>query len=946
MSNITDKGEQPALISAKPLHALSCAQQAAFGQAIEALLPASQIIRDLARRLAFSTDASFYQMTPSLILQVTHAEQMRQVMALAQQYHVAITFRAAGTSLSGQAVTDSVLLMLSPDWQRAEVLENGRKITLQPGVIGAHANRLLAPFGRKIGPDPASINACKVGGIAANNASGMCCGIKHNSYHTLAAMHLILADGGEVRTDDDKSRERFSASHQSLLRELTELSQRVGSDPNLVSHIRHQFRLKNTMGFGINALLDFDDPIDMLAHLMIGSEGTLGFIADITYHTVSLPQHREAGLYLFSSLEQACRFTAALTSSEVSAVELMDSRALRAVQHLLTPFTTDVVDAGEVALLVEIGADNEHRLSASHTQLQALLESFSGTIPICELTSDSSTIETLWAIRKGLFPAVGAVREAGTTVIIEDIALPLDQLADGLGELSRLFDLHNYAEAIIFGHALDGNIHFVFTQRFDSPQENQRYQAMMDAVVELITQKYDGTLKAEHGTGRNMAPFLSNQWGEQSVKLMREIKRLLDPAGILNPGVVLNDDPHCHLANLKTLPPVNDKVDACIECGFCEPNCPSKNVTLTPRQRIALKRRATLLTESDLHQVETAFQYLGVESCAATGMCASACPVDIDTGDWIRDLRGQASDNHRLAQFSSAHWAGLSKATRASLNLAHGLSKIISPAALEKTSRALNKLSGHRIPVWLDTTPAAASTQRFRSTSCREKAIYVPSCPNRIFGANNQHPPLQKVVISLLNKADIEVIIPSATESLCCGQPWLSKGYLQQATEMNQKAIQSIAQLNNHAELPVVIDASSCALQFKQSGQSYWELSTFLLTHVAPKLNIQPLRGSVLLHTTCSAKRSNDAEALRKLTRLCAENVIEMDEISCCGFAGDKGFWLPELNESALEPMKRPHIKQCQRGISNNRSCEIGLSRYSGVSFSHIAYLLDEVSLP
>ncbi|MCW8090843.1 FAD-binding and (Fe-S)-binding domain-containing protein [Alteromonas sp. ASW11-130] len=932
------------LNSAKSLHQLPAAQRAAFDDAIDALLPPPQIIRDLARRLAFSTDASFYQLTPSLILHVATPQQMRQVISLAQKYAIALTFRAAGTSLSGQAVTDSVLIMLTPDWQIGKVLEDGLRIALQPGVIGARANRLLAPYGRKIGPDPASINACKVGGIAANNASGMCCGIKHNSYHTLSAMHLILADGSEVITDDPQSTRQFRASQAPLLAELKQLSDELQTDPPQCELIRHQFRLKNTMGYGINALLDFDDPLDMLTHLMIGSEGTLGFIANITYHTIPIPAHRSVALYLFPSLTQACALPARLQALSVNAVELMDTRALRAVQHLLTSFTVKPIADGEVALLIEIGADCDNSLAVNKKAIEGLLEATAVARPICEFTSEIDTIERLWAIRKGLFPAVGAVRKTGTTVIIEDVALPLAQLAEGLNDLNNLFEEHNYPEAIIFGHALDGNVHFVFTQRFDTQAEVLRYQAMMDAVVELITIKYDGTLKAEHGTGRNMAPFLSNQWGQQSVNLMRKIKFLLDPSGIFNPGVILNDNPNAHLTHLKALPQVDDKVDACIECGFCEPSCPSKNLTLTPRQRIALMRRATHLEVGEKQQVEKAFQYLGVDSCAATGMCASACPVDIDTGDWVRDLRRRRNTNAWFGRLSMHHFPVVTQAVRTSLSLARSVSNIISPAKLEKVSRKMNRFTGKRIPVWLDTTPSGASSKHCQSVQFDEKVIYLPSCPTRVFAANKQQLPLQYVVTSLLNKAGIQVIIPEDSDNLCCGQPWQSKGYAELADKKNNQTSQSIHHLNSGKEYPVLTDASSCALQFKLSGQSYWELSAFLLEHVVPKLQIVPLNETVLLHTTCSTKRNKQADMLRQLTQLCVDRIIEVDEISCCGFAGEKGFWLPELNESALAPIKETDIASCRRGVSNNRSCEIGLSRYSGIEFSHVAYLLDEVS--
>ena len=921
-----------------------------FFAQVKALLPPEHVITDLARRIAFSTDASFYTKTPKLVVRIPSASSMQKFMALAFEYTVPVTFRAAGTSLSGQAISDSVLVMLTRDWTDSEITDDGNAITLQPGIIGAAANRLLAPYHRKIGPDPASINTCKVGGIAANNASGMCCGVKDNSYHTLKAMHVIFADGSEVDTGCEHSVARFRDTHATLLSDIRTLCDDIKANDALCDKIRHLYRLKNTMGYGMNALLDYDDPLDVLIHLMIGSEGTLGFIASITYRTVALPKARQSGLYLFPSTRAASECIPALAALNVDAVELMDTRALRSVAGLLEPFYDLPVTDGAVALLIDVGADDADTLDATLAQIRKALSPDSdknGVIPMCEFTADPVTINALWQIRKGLFPAVGAVRETGTTVIIEDVAFPLTELADGLDALTLLFDKYGYDEAIIFGHALDGNVHFVFTQRFDSPEEVRRYDNFMQDVGALVTTQFKGTLKAEHGTGRNMAPFLRSQWGDDGVAVMQRIKTILDPAGILNPGVIINPDPNAHLDCLKSMPAVSDEVDKCIECGFCEPQCPSLHYTLSPRQRIALKRRQHELPVSERGEVDTAFDHLGVDSCAATGMCATTCPVGINTGEWIKSIRQQQASHPKVASFIANQFGAASAIARLSLSAAKAVAELTGKAAFQSFTGKARKFSGGRIPQWYPSVPKGAPGHLPAGTPSVKKVVYVPACPNRIFGPAEGQRPLPQVITSLLNKAGFEVIYPDALSSMCCGQPWSSKGYADVAGAKQAHWDKQITQASDNGHWPVITDASPCSAQLRdKSDVDTLDITDFLLAYVAPKLTLSPLDTPVMLHVTCSSSKRDNGQALRQLVRLCARDVIEPDDIPCCGFAGDKGLTEPGMNAAALATLPAQVPASCSWAVTDSRTCEIGLTHHSGVTYRHIAYLLDDISQP
>ncbi len=540
--------------SAVPMSAAHPPKYEELYRELVATIPATRLIRDPLRKLAYGTDASFYRLIPQLVVIVEDEAEVGRLLAACRRHGTPVTFRAAGTSLSGQAVTDSVLAMLGDGWGGIDIAADAATIRLQPGVLGSEANRHLARFGRKIGPDPASINACKIGGIAANNASGMCCGTAQNSYNTVAGMRVMLADGGVLDTRDAASRAAFAASHGRLLEQLRALGERTRVDAELAARIRRKYAIKNTTGYSLNALVDFNDPFDILEHLMIGSEGTLGFISEITYRTVPEYAHKASALMLFPSVVDACAAIVRLKRAPVAAAELMDRASLRSVED--KPGMPDFIrglPVGATALLVETRAESRELLAANIVEIDAAVADLPTLLPAA-FTDVPAEYERLWNIRKGLFPSVGGMRETGTTVIIEDIAFPIERLAPATARLQELLDQFGYREAILFGHALEGNLHFVFTQDFGSASEIDRYRRFMDAVCDMVVGGYDGSLKAEHGTGRNMAPFVELEWGAQAYELMREIKRIFDPTGLLNPGVILNDDRTVHLKNLKPLP--------------------------------------------------------------------------------------------------------------------------------------------------------------------------------------------------------------------------------------------------------------------------------------------------------------------------------------------------------------------------------------------------------
>ncbi len=929
-------------------------------------IPSARIFHDDLRILALGTDASFYRLLPRVAIRANDEAEIGCILRECAALQLPVTFRAAGTSLSGQAISDSVLVVIDQSWKNIRIEEEGALVRLQPGVLGCAANKALLPLGKKIGPDPASIDAAMIGGIAANNASGMCCGTAQNSYRTLAGLRLLLADGTLFDGLDAEAVNRFRRDRADLLNQLLELRRKLLTNTALAARVHEKFKMKNTCGYSLNALVDYADPVDILQHLMIGSEGTLAFLAEIGYHTVPEYRDKASSLILFPDIETACRAVSILKNAPVSAVEIMDRAALRSVEGKKgMPDYLAGLPAAAASLLVETRAAAPDQLQGQIATIRAALAAVPVLRPIT-FTLDPAEYSKLWNIRKGLFPAVGAVRPKGTTVIIEDVAFPVPRLAEATLELQSLFKKHGYDDTIIFGHALEGNLHFVFKQNFNLPDEARRYQRFMDEVCHMVVERYDGALKAEHGTGRNMAPYVGLEWGDAAMEIMHGIKRIFDPAGILNPGVILNDDPEVHLKNLKPLPEAHELVDKCIECGFCEPHCVANQLTLSARQRIVVYREISRLAAAGeephrLAQLRDAYDYYGDQTCATDGLCALACPVEIDTGKLIKDLRRVSSSSraNRMAGALARNMTRVTALARFGLRMVHYVHLLLGPALLGGIARGLRRISGNRLPLWTPQMPKAGrhltsagpTVQAALASGEAPKVVYFPSCitrsmgPARRDGVEEDVPHLTE---RLLHKAGFNVIYPDNMDELCCGMAFASKGYKEagdaKAAELNEALWRASAE----GKYPVLTDMSPCLYRMKETLDErlrLYEPIAFTLEYLVPRLEFHPVQETVMIHAVCSAKKMGLEEAMLKLARMCATEVVASD-VNCCGFAGDRGFTYPELNAHGLRHLRGQVPHGCSEGFSTSRTCEIGLSTHSGIPFKSILYLVDRCTTP
>ncbi|MCH0539996.1 FAD-binding oxidoreductase [Streptomyces sp. MUM 203J] len=912
-------------------------------------------VQDLVR---YASDASPYRFVPQVVLVAQDIDDVSAILSFARGKGREVVFRAAGTSLNGQAQGEDILVDVRRHWEGVEVLDAGARVRVRPGTTVGRVNAALARYGRVLGPDPASAAACTVGGAVANNASGMTAGTERNAYRTMASVTAVLPSGTVVDTGDPAADEELARAEPVLCAALMGLRAEIEGDPALAARIRAKYAIKNTNGYRLDAFLDGRTPVEILRGLMVGSQGTLGFIAEAVFDTLPLDRAVSAALLLFPSLPDAAAAVPSLAEAGAAAVELMDGASLRDGWPGLPR------DAA--ALLVELRAADESALEVLQRVATAVVERL-GADAVQGFTRDPAAVARLWSARRGFAAAVGGSRPSGTTLITEEFAVPPHRLAEACEALRKLQAEHGF-DAAVAGHAAHGNLHFLLAFDPADPADVDRYAAFMEAFCRMVVERFDGSLKAEHATGRNIAPFLELEWGPRATELMWRTKQAFDPDGVLAPRVVLDRDPRGHLRGLKSVPAVGDLTDPCIECGFCEPVCPSRDLTTTPRQRIALRRE--MARQGHGSPVETAlaesYGYEAVDTCAVEGSCGLACPVGIDTGALMKRLRHarHSEREERAAALAARNFASVEAAARSAVAAAHRAGRLTGDRLPQAVTGALRWfVRPDLVPEWLPELPGAAAPELPRTEREGAAAVYFPACVNRIFGGPPEEvgPSLPEAVVALSERAGLPVWIPEDVRGTCCATIWASKGYAEGAAVMAERVVEAAWGWTEGGRLPLVVDASSCALGLGPelvphlSGRArelHGELTVLDATvwaadRLLPRLAVRRRVASAVVHPTCAARRLGAEDRLSALAAVCAREVVVPDDAGCCAFAGDRGLLHRELTEAATA---REAVEVTARAfdvyLSAGRMCETGMRHATGRPYRSVLVELERATRP
>lgn len=915
-----------------------------------------RVYTDHLRRYAYGVDASCYSYLPKVVVKAEDEREVRRLIRLCQQCGTPFTFRAAGSSLSGQCSSEDVLIVCNDGFKKMEVIDDGKALKCECGVIGSDANDLLKPYNRKIGPDPATLATALVGGILNNNSSGMCCGTAQNSYKTIRSIRVVLLDGTVLDTSDKKSIEQFLREKPQMVEDILQLRKEILADEELTHLIHHKYKIKNTTGYGLNSLVDFEDIIDIINHLFIGSEGTLGFVSEIVYNTVEDVPHKGCGLMFYSTLNDASLAVVALANmgrEKVVAAEMMDYQSLKAVQTLenVPDFVREVPE-GTSAILFQTESYSKDTVDENLAFIKEQLKDIPTAIPSL-YSQDPKEYDSWWAIRKGILPIVGGQRRKGTTVITEDVCFQIEDFTKGIEMLTELFHKYDFVDGgVIFGHALSGNVHFNITPDFSDPKDTKNFGDLVKEMSERVS-GFGGSLKAEHGTGRMVAPFVEMEWGRKAYEINRRIKAIFDPERILNPDVMITDDPDVYKKNLKAQCVIDDAFTICMECGFCEKHCPSRNLTLTPRQRIALLRETKRLENEGnftlASELRKGYEYFGVDTCAACSMCKGLCPLSIDTAQIALSMRRIDPPAPELAKKIYDNFSTTLQMCRAGVSLEGIAGSIITQKAISKITEGLHGVTGVT-PYVPKTTPKANRYKlknRIKPTNF-EKVVYFSTCANRAFKPNQGYDDdrsLQQVVESLCNKAHIDIIYPKHIENLCCGLSF------ENYDDVHERAVKdlhdALMKASQNGKYPIVIDHSACFNHaFKHMPDlEINDISEFLCKYVVPHLDIEKCDERVIVHKQCKIKSLNKSQYIEDLARLCTDHVFNIKSFACDGFAGQKGFFTPELNKSATKDLAGEIAEYgATLGVSSSSTCEIGLGENGGIPFVGVAFLLDRCS--
>ena len=1011
-----------------------------FLSELRQFLPANRIYTDELRTLGWGTDASFYRKIPKVVIRSDGEAEISKIVCVCSKYKLPYTFRAAGTSLSGQSCTDSVLIVAGKHWEQYELADDKQSIRLQPGIVGGRVNQILKPYGRVFPPDPASIGSAMVGGIVVNNASGMNCGVHANSDRMMLSARVILTDGTVLDTGSEVSRQEFRKSHPAFLDKIERLRDRVRADKELADRISRKYAIKNVTGLNLRPLVAYDDPFDIIAHSMVGSEGTLAFLSEVTMKTLKDYPFKASAMVYFLTMKESCEAVVAMKKMQageedleysaenlvVKSAEMLDYKSLSSVDDPVYLQYKQDVDAGKIAgvepgdyhnltaILTETKGITHEQLLEKIERIKECLSQFQLYIP-ADFTEDPAVYGKYWSIRSGIFPSVGGTRPVGTSCLIEDVAFPIESLPEATVKLQKFIADHGYDDACIYGHAFEGNYHFILNQSFADEHEVARYAEMMRDVARLVVEDYDGSLKAEHGTGCNMAPFVKYEWGDKAYEVMKELKQIFDPDGLLNQGVIFNDDPDCFIKCLKPLPVLDfdfssvpdgghylmdsslstaketveqvKRANKCIECGFCEVNCMSCGLTLSSRMRIAVQREIRYLTATGadperLATLKKQYKYYGDQTCATDGLCATSCPMKINTGELTHLIRQMDMNNskmgYRLGEFAANHMAGIKSGLRVVLDVAHLAHVTLGPTMMSAIARGMNRMGlplwttampkKHRQPKKSDLTqfiierslPPSPSKKRGPESPSpsgegrgkASKVVYFPSCINQTMGQSKHGGKLHDLVdevIQLMAKAGYEVIFPEGMERMCCGQIWESKGMLDIADRKSAELEAALWKASEEGKYPVLCAQSPCLHRMRKvmHKMKLYEPAEFIMKYLVPRLDFHPIDRPIALHITCSTRQMGVADDLINLAKMCSTRVFLPEGVGCCGFAGDRGFTFPELNRYGLRKL-RPQIEanKIEVGYSNSRTCEIGLETNTGIPYMSIVYLVNECTTP
>ncbi|MDD5459326.1 MAG: FAD-linked oxidase C-terminal domain-containing protein, partial [Phycisphaerae bacterium] len=563
---------------------------------------------DILHRAAFSTDASIYRILPVCIVSPQTAEDIAAVVKYAVENNIPVVARGAASGLAGESLSSGIVFDMTRYMNKIIGIEDeGKIVVCQPGAVLNNVNDYLAPFGRKIGPDPSSSNRATIGGSLANNATGahsLQYGYMGEHVHSIEA---VLSDGSIVEIENglmpedikDEKLRHIAAQLQKLLTENNETIAEAMPETK-----------RNRCGYSIFGICN-DGKID-LARLLGGSEGTLAVFTQIKMRTVPLPKSKAIVQIEFATLEKMAEAVPFIIDTDPATCELMDKSVIAMARDALPHFRDILPADAEMVLLVEHIGETEAEV---HKKIDATINAVSSLAANADAVFDEPTQQRLWKSRKDAVPLLSRKKGPKHTIaFMEDVSVDYRKLADYIRGLIKIAAEFNLTMSY-YGHAGDGELHIRPWLDLSDPAEVEKMRQIAERVFALAW-SLGGSISGEHADGLVRAAFIKAQYGEACYNIMRKVKNIFDPHSVLNPGKIINEDVDIMIKNLKAAD------------------------TYVPER-----------LESQLHFLDNELRY-EIEQCSGCGVCLSneaslrMCPMYRALGEELASSRAKANILH------------------------------------------------------------------------------------------------------------------------------------------------------------------------------------------------------------------------------------------------------------------------------------------------------------
>jgi FAD/FMN-containing dehydrogenase/Fe-S oxidoreductase len=922
---------------------------------VEALARAGvrDVLSDDASRAHYSSDASLYRLVPTAVVRPRDADEVQATLAVARAHGIPLVARGAGTSVAGNAISSGVVVDFSRHLNRIlEVDPSSRTARVQPGVVQAQLQRAAGEHGLLFGPDPSTMSRCTIGGMIGNNA----CGSRSLAYgrtsDNIVAVHALTAAGLPLDLQSESTTDGPTG------RLLDELQQLVRAN---LATIRTEFGTfgRQVSGYAMESLLPekgFD-----VARFLVGSEGSLAVVTEATVNLVPAPQHRSLVVLGFDTMPDAADAIMDVLQHDPTACEGLDSRIVDVVRARRGSAAVPVLPDGRAWLFVEVAGGSSAECAHKAARLIGAVASVDARV-----VADADEAGALWRIRAdgaGLSGRSSDNRPAHAGW--EDAAVPPARLGAYLRDFEDLLKTHNLS-GFPFGHFGDGCLHVRLDFPFDRPAGADVFSRFLTAAAQLVT-KYGGSLSGEHGDGRARSQFLPLMYSREALDLFAQVKRVFDPDGVLNPGVIIDPPPATESVRVLQAAPLrrelgfryaddsgdfSEAVHRCTGVGKCRADnergvmCPS--YVATRNEKDSTRGRARVLQE----MVNGTFVTDGWSSkavhdtldlCLACKGCASDCPTGVDMASYKAEVLYQTYKG-RLRPISHYALGQLPRWSRLAARAPRFVNALMRAPVLSKlVLNAAGVDSRRRLPPFAE--------QSFRRT-------HVAAAPDGLapvvlfVDTFTEHfsPSAAHAAVRVL--ADAGYRAELVNRSHCCGLTWITTGQLDTAKKLLAKTVESLAEYAD-AGVPIVGLEPSCtavlrsdAVELLGTDQARTVAgATLTLSELLTRSGWTPpdLGGvEVVAQPHCHQHAIMGWGADKALLERANAKVTALP--GCCGLAGnfgvEKGHY--EVSVAVAEQHLLPAVRNAPDAVvlADGFSCRTQLDDLADVKALHLAELL------